>query len=529
MQRGSSDTPRWILRLAPYLGVSLGLHLALLAVPLPSVSVDVPLSFTDTIELGIEPAPHEPLAAPPAPPAPPTLDDTPETPPPPRPAPAPRPPRVRPPRVSAPPPPVLPDPPEPQLQEPTLGAAPPVDAGVDVALALNDDASVDVALALNDDAGADAALALNDDASVDVALALNDDAGADAGPRAPTIPAVAGAAGDLAAAIPAGSVVTLLLRTDRMRDNPNAPALSELLSNIRDWRAILGNTEVDPLRDFDQVLMASANPFPPRGQRPDLMAVVRSRAPRGFLRASIEQMAGARDPSLRDADAGPSLRARFEGDAGAPPRASRNIWTRRGTSEVTTVESYLGPTSVMLLAENLAVIAPPEQVPTLLAILGARRGVASRVGAAAPGRAGRLVTVVEARNVRALVRAPGGERLVPSQLALAVYVTSHGGAQDGGAELVGSLEFDTPQQAEAAARVYTVGLDDAHDLIDANTRDPRVRIGAAALGVSFGNLHSALRAVHFSAEGASLRIAATLSPDEVAELLHLQRLAPLLR
>ena len=82
----------------------------------------------------------------------------------------------------------------------------------------------------------------------------------------------------MAAAIPAGAVVTLLLRTDRLREGPHARRVGALLDGIRDWQAVLGGTEIDPIRDFDAVLLASANPVGTRAHPPDLMAIVRTHA-----------------------------------------------------------------------------------------------------------------------------------------------------------------------------------------------------------------------------------------------------------
>jgi len=374
-----------------------------------------------------------------------------------------------------------------------------------------------------EDAGLTAAL--DSDAGTDPqALAA-----ADAGPGfAPTV-GVARAAGALGPAIPVGSVVTLLLRTDRLRENPNAPAVRALLAGIPDWRAVLGGTELDPLQDFNSILFATPNPFVTVGQTPDVMALVRTRVPRGFLRASVEQMAGARP--AQDPDAG-TLRARFDPDGGGPlPRVTQPVWSRRGAAEVATVDRYIGPLSVVLLADDLAAIAPAARVPALLAVLGARNGPFDRANTGpARGRAGRLVTTLEARNVRALVRAQGAlAGAVPARVELTLYETRPGGQADGGAELAGVLAYDSPAQAAAAARLLSALLEDAHDMLDEQARDPRLRLGALALGVHFDALHEILRAFRVGPEGNDVRLEADLSPTQVRELLHLQRLAGLLR
>lgn len=508
MHRGQRDTRRWLVRLGPALAASLALHLAVLAAPVSVTRPDIPVSFTDTVEFGLETptpgAPEAPAASTQTPP------ETPPAPaaPPPRPPRAPRPPR--PPRPAAPPRP----PPEahapPEAPDPTQGTVGPDDTGDDA-----EDAGV--ALAANDPDGGDPSAV----------------ASADAGPAFVPIVGVARAAGALAPAIPAGSVVTLLLRTDRLRDNPNAPAVRSLLASIPDWRSLLGVTELDPLQDFNSILLATPNPFVRMGQTPDVMALVRTRVPRGFLRASVEQMAGARDP--HDPDAG-TLRSRFDPDASAPlARPSRPVWTRQGAAEVTTVDRYIGPLAVVLLADDLAAIAPAARVPALLAVLGARNGPFQRPGAtggsgAGSGRAGRLVTALEARNVRTLVRAQGAlANAVPTRVDLAVYETRPGGAPDGGAQLAVALAYDSPAQAAAAARLLAALLEDSHELIDQQTRDPRIRLGAMALGVRFDTLHETLRALRATPDNDTVRLEADLNPEQVRQLLHLQRLAGLLR
>lgn len=485
------------------LALSLALHGTVLLVrggaPHPP---SLPIEFQTTVELGLEEA-HPATAPEPAPaPEPPAPEPPPEHP-------APRA-HARP----APPPPREPPPPEhtpDNLANLVLDADASTSIG-DAALAQNDDA------ATPDDAGA---LAQNDDAAV--------------APE-PLVPSVASAAPDLARAIPQGSVITLLLRMDRLRRNPQAPRVTNLLGSIRDWRDVLGGTELDPVRDFDTVMFASANPVGDAAHPPDLMAIVRTRAARGFLRASVEQMAGARDPAplVLDPDAGvPSLRARFEQrDAGPLPPPSRPIWTRRGGAEIATVDRYLGPHSVVLLGNDLAVIASPSRVNALLAVLGGRRGVEAVTSTASPpgSRAARAVALVEARGIRNLVRVPPGARqIVPTRLDLAVYETRDGeGEPDGGAELVSVWQLESAEAATSAAPLVTQYLEGVSDYIDDFSHSTAGAF-AAGMGVQFRTLQRALGALHVTPEGATLRVEATLAPEEVAQLLNVQRLATMFR
>lgn len=378
------------------------------------------------------------------------------------------------------------------------------------------------ALAVNDDAGADA----SDDSA---ALALAD-AGVDAG--GVTVPSFASAAGSLAAAVPQGSVVTLLLRMDRIRANPNGARVGQLLRGIRDWRQVLDGTEIDPVEDFNTVLLASADPFGTPDDPPDLSVIVRTRASRGFLRASIEQMAGARRPTstpipLPDGglDTSGTLRERFTHlDAGVLPRPTRPVWRRQGAAEIATIDRYMGPHAVMLLGEDLAAIASPARVPQLLAVLGART-------AAARDRSqnDRLVALLQADGLRNLLSLPGRATMIPTRADVVVYETGEPGRPDGGVTLLAVMPYDDEAMPARAAPFVTGYVNAVMENVDRFSSSLEGRIASASGAVHFDRIHSALEAVHVRAEGPTLRIEATLTADEVAELLNAQRLAQMFR
>ncbi len=505
MKRVPSDTARWPWRLVAAAAVSLALHGAVLLVPVrPPPLPRIDLQVNHAVELGLERAvevtPTPPALAPePAPPAP-------EPPPAAEPPPAPR---------------VEPSsPPEPELPTPHVQLTPP-----SVLLVPDDvtDAGMDESALAAADAGAD-------DVVDERALALADAGAGDAGAGAPSI---ASAAGDLAAAIPQGAVVTLVLKMDRIRANPNGRHVSELLEGIRDWRAVLDGTEIDPVRDLDTILLASANPFGTPEHPPDVLAVIRSHAPRGFLRASVEQMAGARPPSplpsLATDDAGApregALREHFtRPDAGALAPPTRRIWRRQGGVEVTTIDRYMGPHEVVLLGEDLAAIAPRARVPQLLAVLGAR-------GARAMARGGdpRLLMMLQAEGVRNLLALPGRATLVPTRAEVTIRATLDEGAPDGGVVLTAILPYDDASQAARAAPLLAAFSRDLQDSVDGFANTLQGRVAAASGAVHFGLIRSALQALRFEADGATLRVEGPLTADEVAELLNVQRLAQIFR
>jgi hypothetical protein len=520
MQRGFFDTHRWPRSLALAMGASLALHGLVLVAQLrlpASIVPRVDLAVNHAVELGIDEA-RPGAEAPPMPPPTPAIEEPPAPPPPPPPRAArPRAPRpVAPPRAEAPPP-----------ENATLEPA-------------RDDAATtldEAAVAALDDAGADvteeSAMAALDDAGIEVtdasAMALAD-AAVDAGPRG--VPGIAGEAGALAAAIPAGSVVTLLLRTDRIRRNPNGPRVSALLRGIRDWRQVLDGTELDPVEDFNMVLIASADPFGTPDDPPDLSVIVRTRGPRGFLRASIEQMAGARAASrgpveLPDGGSDPSgtLRDHFaRRDAGALPRPARPVWRRQGGAEVATVDRYMGPHAVVLLGDDLAAIAAPARVPQLLAVLGARTAAAT-----SSERDDTLLAVLQADGLRNLLSLPGRATMIPARAEVALYETRAGGAADGGASLLAVLPYEDDAQPARVAPLLGAFLEDLVDNVDRFAGSLQGRLAEGSGVVHFDTLRSALRAIHARADGNSIRVEATLTADEVAELLNAQRLAQMFR
>ena len=491
MKRVSPDTSRWPWRLAAATAVSVALHAVPFVVPVrPPPLPQIELQVNRAVELGLE----TPVDITPVPPAltpdPPSPTPEPPTPPPPTP-------RAVPPEP--------PSPPEVALPTPNVRLTPPS------VLLIPED----VREALPDDA----ALALADASEpVDASSGM---------------PSLASAAGDLAGAIPAGAVVSFVLKMDRVRANPNGVHVGELLGGIRDWRTVLDGTEIDPVRDFDAILLASANPFGTPEAPPDVLAVVRTHAPRGFLRASVEQMAGARAasslPPIAPDDAGTrregDLREHFaRADAGALTPPTRRIWRRQGGAEVATVDRYLGPHEIVLLGEDLAAIAPRARVPQLLAVLGSR-------GARAMARGGdpRLLALLQAEGLRNLLQLPGRATLIPTRAEVAIHETREDGAPDGGVVLTALLPYEDEAQAARVAPIVTAFSRDLLDTIDGYANTLQGRIASASGAVHFGLLRSAINSIRVRADGAAVRVEATLMADEVAELLNVQRLAQIFR
>ena len=134
------------------------------------------------------------------------------------------------------------------------------------------------------------------------AVATSAPADAGAHPPAGALPAFADAAGDLAPMVPRGSLVTVLLRSDHLRGNPDAMAVRRLLASIPDWNQMLGGSDLDPVRDLDTLVLAASQPFGTHEQPPDWFVLARGLGGSDAqLRRAIEQMAipSSRPPPRR--------------------------------------------------------------------------------------------------------------------------------------------------------------------------------------------------------------------------------------
>lgn len=77
------------------------------------------------------------------------------------------------------------------------------------------------------------------------------DAGADSGPTEPV--ALAGSAGKMA---DANANVRILVYTDAVRGQPLGARIGRLLASVPQWRDFFGPGGLDPIRDFDRILIA---------------------------------------------------------------------------------------------------------------------------------------------------------------------------------------------------------------------------------------------------------------------------------
>lgn len=90
---------------------------------------------------------------------------------------------------------------------------------------------------------------------------------------------------NLAQVAPGDAAVTLAVRCDHIRRSPYKKAVRGLLEVFYDHRMLLWSSDIDPVRDFDALLIATPNPY--RITRTFL--AVRHRLPRKTFRASLNR------------------------------------------------------------------------------------------------------------------------------------------------------------------------------------------------------------------------------------------------
>jgi hypothetical protein len=179
---------------------------------------------------------------------------------------------------------------------------------------------------------------------------------------------------------------------------------------------------------------------------------------------------------------------------------------------------------VILLGDDLAAIASPARVPQLLAVLGARTASARD-----RSQGDRLLALFQADGLRNLLSLPGRAAMIPTRAEAVLYETREGDRPDGGVSLLAVLPYDDDAQPARVAPLIGAFIEDVTDNVDRFSGSLQGRLAAASGAVHFDTLRGALRAIRVSADGASIRVEATLSPDEVAELLNAQRLAQMFR
>ncbi len=499
MERVRRYTERWALRLAAALTLSMAVHLApILAARhfARQAPLDIDMRIR-TVEIGLEeprPGARTPAAAPAAarPPVPAVVPI------------APRPPRPAAPPVSHELPPI--GSPATQLQEPQMQLAHPTPHLVEPAEQLHPPVAVAVV-----------------------------DAGPPVDPDA--LPSIANASGDLAPMVPRGALFTLLIHSDRVRADPNANAVRTVLAGIPDWDMMLGGTQLDPIRDLDEIVLAAANPAGAEGQPPDWFVLARGNGDSdAAMRQAVEQMAAQERAAHGGADSlapsplhppaldgGVSSEAPGAIEMAARPDAGRpTIWRSRGGVESAEVDRYGARRTFMMLGHGVAAIALPGQVEALLAA-NARRGpsLAARDDP-------RLSMLIEAEGVRNTIsfNTWRGPFPMPSRAALGVYQVRGEAGPTGAVELRSEWQYDNHTEAEHAREMFEYSRGRWHAMIaerlGAQGGLSRLLAGAAAslIGIDIAALESAIDAMQFRVERDRLIVHANLDDRQVRALLN---------
>jgi hypothetical protein len=345
-----------------------------------------------------------------------------------------------------------------------------------------------------------------------------------------TVPTFASAAGDLAPMVPRGAVVTLLLRSDRIRSNPNAGSVRRLLGSIPDWEQMLGGSNLDPIDDLDLMLLAAGNPFGADGRPPDWFVLARgAHGSDARLRRAVEAMAAADEPlapsPLAPPDVDGSVSTPGAAVAQRAPDAGRSPWqSGPGGAQIANLERYGARRSFVMLGNGMAAIALPGQVERLLSVM-AQRGE-GLLGQGDP----RLVLLLEAEGVRNLIEfhTYHGWFPMPRRAAFALYqLLDESGEPTGAAELVGNWLYDDAAQAQHARDELEYSRGRWHLMIQQQTSAQGGlsgilgAIGASVLGIDVPAIRGAIDAMHVSADGERVEIRASLSAQQVRALLHL--------
>jgi hypothetical protein len=358
---------------------------------------------------------------------------------------------------------------------------------------------------------------------------------------------VANTAADLAPMVPQGALVTIALRTDRIRATPHGRRVRRLLGGIRDWREMLGGASLDLVDDLDRIVLAASNPFGDRGEAPDWVVLVKasSRSDRR-LRAVVEAMAD-RDPLRRRASdetdgsepAAPRRTTEDEADAertdatvertrdetrdegrdggarDADSTSRASFWTEREGARIATLHRYGAQRSYVLLPDGTAAIALASQLEPMLAALARRPPTQPDDGPLG------AAFVLEADGVRnAIVEVPTMRGPFPLPRRATLTVTPEG-AQLEAAELVARFEYDSPALARAARESWEYARGRWTVMIEALPGVAALRIGAGLLGRRsvVDHVQQAIGAIQFRASGSSVIGRVQLDEEQLRAIL----------
>lgn len=148
----------------------------------------------------------------------------------------------------------------------------------------------------------------------------------------------------LADLAPGDAALILVLRMDRIRRSPYALSVRRLLEVFYDYKTLLWSRDLDPIEDFDALLIATPNPY--RVTRTFLAA--RHHLSRSRIRRALEQSVALDKKRMRWRWQGRVQR----GEIPSPPRLPQDP-------------------RMVLLQDGLVMLADPAHIPLLTTDLGA--------------------------------------------------------------------------------------------------------------------------------------------------------------
>lgn len=289
---------------------------------------------------------------------------------------------------------------------------------------------------------------------------------------------------------PGDAALLVLLRCDQVRDSPFDGAARGLLAAFYDYRVLLAGSALDPLRDFDRLLIATPNPY----RLTETLLVARHALSAPAARAALEAGVRASEGELRWTE----TEGAWRGEVSAPPRLAgdQRVLTLQGQLIILAAPPLLAQlqrptTPIAPPASAQAPTPPPPPRPWVELLLEGDTATASPTSAGhAPA-----ALLVRAINLPRLMRLPAGLP-TPTAGQLEVHV-----ADPTRAGLV--LSFADPSAAATALRAAQLELARLQSVL-------MLRV----LGVS-----ALLGRLQLRRRGAELRAALELQQAEVVQLL----------
>lgn len=341
--------------------------------------------------------------------------------------------------------------------------------------------------------------------------------------------------GALSSFVPRGSLVTIAIRTDRIRATRHARNVRRILSNIPDWQAMLGGSSLDALSDLDRIVLAAANPMAANGNPSDWFVVVKAAEGRdAVLQSTIEAMLhsdtrqssdggtaadsqsmSARAPRGATASSAPAEHDDAATDAGVTDAEALDPgWTIREGARLATLNRYGTARTYILLGDGTAAIALPAQVDALLAATQ-HRATNRESGAAAV-----VLELDGVRNLIAEMPTMHGAFPLPRRALLTLTPT---GSHRSDVTALGRAEYEDAAHARAAQAEWEYVRTRWQAMIESIPGVGLARLGASLFRQrsSVDIVQEAILAIEFRTEGNAVIARAEWTEEQVRTVLEL--------